>query len=318
MNVPPASPGPAPEAPFLTVSEQSATEAALIRHLGDDLPIVPDSARLIFLRQHEPLRTATLLRSYELLGGAADWRFDLAAVLEYLSCATGLHHRVREATSSRRKRLELDFRSTETSILLGDYLLSISFHALTQLGDLDLLETISEATQRISRGQIQELSQDWLEATPQDWEDVVRNKFASLFAAAAKMGAIAAQAPEAEWPRWEAFGEWLGLALRIRREVRHCEQAERLLNRIQRQDLLLPLLTLSQHAQRETQGLLGDIQQTAQRDDELMARLQEPAIRNPLKQRAHAYWKQARAALPEAYQQARLWTDWETQLMEGW
>lgn len=303
---------------LLTPTEQAATEAALLRHLGEDLPIIPDTARLIFLRQHEPLRSAALIRPFELLGGQSDSRFDLAAVLEYLSCATGLHHRVREATASRRKRLELDFKSTETSILLGDYLLSISFHTLTQLGDLDLLETISEATQRISRGQIQELSHPWLEATPQEWEGVVRHKFASLFAAAAKMAAIAARAPEAQWSQWEAFGEWLGLAVRIRREVRHCEQSERLRNRIQRQDLLLPMLTLAQRSRRDTEGLFSDIQQSAQRDDELIALLQTPDVREPLKQRVQAYWNHAHAALPEPYQAAPLWAQWEAHLMEGW
>ncbi len=309
---------PSPELPsLLSAEEQQATEQALLQNLGEDLPMVPETARQTFLRQHEPLRTALLLRTLEVLEGPLERRFDLAAVLEYLSCATGLHHRVRSMSTVRRQGLKLDLQGTETSVLLGDYLLSVSFHTLTQWGQLDLLDTVSAATQQISRGQVLELSESWLDASVELWEEVVRCKFAALFGAAARMAAISAARPQSEWEAWTTFGERLGLAVRVRRELRLCRDPERLRSRIQRQDLLLPVLWLARRDPEVRARLEAAAEVQGEVDTEALAKgFEDAALDAALRERRERYWSQGLSALPAAYLNAPQWRGLHQNLQE--
>ena len=84
---------------------------------------------------------------------------DVAVILELVHTATLLHDDVVDASKLRRGRKTVNVRyGNEASVLLGDYLLSISFEILTRAGNLEVLETISSTTQKIALGQILEVS----------------------------------------------------------------------------------------------------------------------------------------------------------------
>ena len=107
----------------------------------------------------------------------------------------------------------------EASLLLGDYLLSISFQILTRLEQIDILQCVSWSTRSIARGQMMEVSERAVQGDPEKCLQVYREKDASLLAAAAKCGAIWGGANRELQEQLMTFGEKWGVALVLKNDL---------------------------------------------------------------------------------------------------
>ena len=139
------------------------------------------------------LRALLTLQSAKLCGYSKGTRdVNLAACVELIHAATLMHDDVIDNGEIRRGKKTLNrIWGNQSSILVGDYLLSRCFEIMVDDGDQEVLKLLSSTSAEISQGEVLQLQHkgevDMLEET---YLKIISAKTASLFAAATKVGSI--------------------------------------------------------------------------------------------------------------------------------
>ena len=164
------------------------------------------------------LRALLTLGSAKLCGYSKGGRdINLAACVELIHAATLMHDDVIDNGEIRRGKKTLNsIWGNQSSILVGDYLLSRCFEIMVEDGNLEILKLLSSTSAEISQGEILQLQHkseiDILEET---YLKIISAKTASLFAAATKVGSILANKENKIKEALEFYGKNLGLTFQI-------------------------------------------------------------------------------------------------------
>ena len=164
------------------------------------------------------LRALLTLESAKLTGYKEEVRdINLAACVELIHSATLLHDDVIDESSLRRGvKTPNSIWGNQSSILVGDYLLSRCFEIMVQDGDLEILQLLSSTSSKIAQGEVLQLQHkgeaDLLEET---YIDIINLKTAALFSAATKTGGCIAGSNLKEKDALGSYGKNLGLAFQI-------------------------------------------------------------------------------------------------------
>ena len=142
---------------------------------------------------------------------------NLAACVELIHAATLMHDDVIDSADLRRgKKTTNKIWGNQSSILVGDYLLSRCFEMMVEDGNLEVLKLLSSTSSKIAQGEVLQLQHkgevDMLEET---YLKIISAKTAELFAAATKVGAILSDAENKEKDALEFYGRNLGLTFQI-------------------------------------------------------------------------------------------------------
>ena len=142
---------------------------------------------------------------------------NLSACVELIHSATLLHDDVIDEGDLRRGiKTSNALWGNQSSILVGDYLLSRCFEIMVDDGDLEILKLLSSTSSKIAQGEVKQLEHkgeaDLLEET---YIDIINLKTAALFSAATKTGACLAGSNEKEKSALESYGKNIGLAFQI-------------------------------------------------------------------------------------------------------
>jgi len=142
---------------------------------------------------------------------------NLAACVELIHAATLMHDDVIDNSDIRRGKKTLNtLWGNQSSILVGDYLLSRCFQMMVEDGNLEVLRLLSSTSSEIAQGEVLQLQHkgevDILEET---YLKIISSKTASLFAAATKVGAILAEKDLKYKEALEFYGKNLGLTFQI-------------------------------------------------------------------------------------------------------
>jgi len=218
---------------------------AVKKNLGVSLPFLSDIAHHMVTPHNNETRSLVLLQSASLFDDPDDDIIDIGSTLEYLHTASALHQNIKEPEKARRHLQQVQkLWGSEAGILLGDYLLSISFQILVKVGNLDVLECVSLATQNIARGQVLEVSEPPLTATLKHWRSVTRDKIAGLFGAGAQSAAYWGKSSEATASTLFDFGMHVGMAVQLKTELAAVEDEKFFQQKLKKQDLWSPLCFL--------------------------------------------------------------------------
>ena len=164
------------------------------------------------------LRALLTLGSSKLCGYLKGGRdINLAACIELIHSATLMHDDVIDNGEVRRGKKTLNqLWGNQSSILVGDYLLSRCFEMMVEDGGLEVLKLLSSTSAEISQGEVLQLQHegevDMLEET---YLKIISAKTASLFAAATKVGSILANKENKIKDALEFYGKNLGLTFQI-------------------------------------------------------------------------------------------------------
>ena len=164
------------------------------------------------------LRAILTLGSSRLCGytkGSRD--VNLAACVELIHAATLMHDDVIDNGKIRRGKKTLnDIWGNQSSILVGDYLLSRCFEMMVEDGNLEILKLLSSTSAEISQGEVLQLQHkgeiDMLEET---YFKIISSKTASLFASATRVGSVLAERENKIKDALEFYGKNLGLTFQI-------------------------------------------------------------------------------------------------------
>ena len=164
------------------------------------------------------LRALLTLGTAKLCGyvkGSRD--INLAACVELIHSATLMHDDVIDEGEVRRGKKTLNkIWDNQSSVLIGDYLLSRCFEMMVEDGNLEVLKLLSSTSSKIAQGEVLQLQHkgevDMLEET---YLKIISAKTAELFAAATKVGAILSDVDNKEKDALEFYGRNLGLTFQI-------------------------------------------------------------------------------------------------------
>ena len=164
------------------------------------------------------LRALLTLGCAKLCGYSKGGRdINLAACVELTHGATLMHDDVIDFSETRRgKKTTNSIWGNQSSILVGDYLLSRCFEMMVEDGNLEILKLLSSTSTKIAQGEVLQLQHkgeiDMLEET---YLKIISTKTAALFSASTKVGAILANKENKEKDALEFYGKNLGLTFQI-------------------------------------------------------------------------------------------------------
>jgi len=189
----------------------------ILSKAGSDVQMIPEVAEHLISSGGKRLRPMLTIASSQLFGYKGDNHIKLATSVEFLHTATLLHDDVVDESDLRRGRSTARMIwGNQASVLVGDFLLGQAFRMMVEVGSLEALDVLSSAACVIAEGEVLQLSVSKnMETTEDDYLSVIRAKTAALFAAAAEVGPIVANASKADRNALKSYGTNLGLAFQL-------------------------------------------------------------------------------------------------------
>ncbi|UTW11100.1 octaprenyl diphosphate synthase [Marinobacterium rhizophilum] len=189
----------------------------ILNHLGSTVPLVEKIGHYIVESGGKRLRPLLVLLSANACGYQGQHHVPLAAIVEFIHTATLLHDDVVDNSDLRRGKDTANARwGNAPSVLVGDFLYSRAFQVMVEIGNMDIMHVISNATNVIAEGEVLQLLNCKNPDTSEDaYMQVIIGKTATLFEAATETGAILAGATAAERDALRLYGRHLGVAFQL-------------------------------------------------------------------------------------------------------
>lgn len=163
------------------------------------------------------LRPTLLLLCNEVGGEPADEEeaVTLAAVVEMVHVATLVHDDAVDHSVRRRGRPTVNARWThQVAVILGDFLYSRAVTEIARLGDVEAIELLASAANRMTVGEMRQLTaHDALDFGEEDYRLLCECKTASLMATACELGALFGTPAHRDALR--GYGHRLGMAFQV-------------------------------------------------------------------------------------------------------
>ena len=251
-------------------------EALIQQKLKSDVNLIEKMSNHHLSSGGKRLRALLTLGSAKLTGYNENKRdINLAACVELIHSATLLHDDVIDESELRRgEKTTNSIWGNQSSILVGDYLLSRCFEMMVEDGDLEILKLLSSTSAKIAQGEVLQLQHkgeaDLLEET---YIDIINLKTASLFSAATKTGACLSGSNQKEKKALESYGRNLGLAFQIADDALDYYAKEKLFGKEVGKDFFegkvtLPLITVFQKGNEKEKNFLNEIMKKKNRTEE--------------------------------------------------
>ncbi len=213
------------------------------------------------------LRALLTLGSAKMCGYSKGTRdINLAACVELIHAATLMHDDVIDNGSLRRGKKTLNkIWNNQSSVLIGDYLLSRCFEMMVEDGNIEVLKLLSSTSSKIAQGEVLQLQhQGEIDMLEETYLKIISAKTAELFAASTKVGAILSDARNKEKEALEFYGKNLGLTFQIADDTLDYNSELKLFGKKIGQDfyegkITLPIILLFQKAQNQEKKILKNI-----------------------------------------------------------
>jgi octaprenyl-diphosphate synthase len=201
----------------LIAEDMREVDAVIHRRLQSEVALVSQVSQYIIAAGGKRLRPSLLLLLCGALGYAGAQRFNLAAVVEFIHTATLLHDDVVDESTLRRGRATANESfGNAASVLVGDFLHSRAFQMMVDADDMRVMQIMSEATNVIAEGEVQQLMNTHDASLDEaGYLRVIRSKTAKLFEASARLAAVLAQSSPAIEQSCAEYGQALGTAFQV-------------------------------------------------------------------------------------------------------
>ena len=223
MQTAPPLPPPLPRATSLAellvpvADEMRAVDATIRQRLASDVALIGAIGDYIIGAGGKRLRPAILLLIARAMGYRGNSHVLLATVIEFIHTATLLHDDVVDESDLRRGRPTSNAAfGNAASVLVGDFLYSRAFQMMVEAGSMRVMRILADATNRIAEGEVLQLLNVHDPTVDEArYLGVVERKTATLFEAAARIGAILADADPATEDACARYGASIGIAFQI-------------------------------------------------------------------------------------------------------
>lgn len=205
----------------LVEADLKAVNTMIVERLHSPVALIPQIAQHLVANGGKRLRPILTLAAARLCGVTSNddaaRAHKLATAVEFIHTATLLHDDVVDESDLRRGVPSANaVFGNQASVLVGDFLFSRAFQLMVEDGNIETLRILSAASAIIAEGEVLQLmSVNDANTTEQAYYEIVRCKTAELFASAAEVGAVVANAGNPECDALRAYGHNLGIAFQI-------------------------------------------------------------------------------------------------------
>ena len=198
-------------------ADLAAVDACIRFRLRSEVPLVNQIAEYIIGAGGKRLRPVLALLVAGSFGPVSGHAHVLAAVIELIHTATLLHDDVVDESGLRRGRATANaVFGNAASVLVGDFLYSRAFQMMVEVGRMDVMRVLANATNTIAEGEVLQLMNIGdADITEASYMRVIRYKTAKLFEAAGWVGALISDAPLPMCERMAEHGMRLGTAFQL-------------------------------------------------------------------------------------------------------
>lgn len=249
--------------------ELDGVERQVRTNLDSSVALVNTVAAHILNSGGKRIRPLLLLLSARLCGYTGRDHHQLGSLVEFIHTATLLHDDVVDDADIRRgQRTARKIWGNQISILVGDYLYSKAICQIVDFRSQGINEVLAEACKKMAEGEVLQLYYNGNPAMPElEYLKVVEHKTAGLIAASCRMGAILADATEAQQDALFRFGQYLGMAFQVADDTLDYTANGERLGKTLGQDLrqgkaTLPLLHLLRHCSEQDRQMIIDRMET--------------------------------------------------------
>ena len=284
----------------------AAVEKLFHDELASDLPCVNALIKHVSRFRGKMLRPSLVLLSGRACGELTDAHAVIATVVEMVHMATLVHDDVLDEAELRRKGATINhLRGNEAAVMLGDYLISHSYHLCSSLDSQLASRLISRTTNQVCEGELLQIAnRNNVDLDEDTYLEIITRKTASLCATCALLGAEFAGADGPTVGRMELFGLSLGIAFQIQDDILDIAGDTRTVGKtlgidVEKGKMTLPLIHFLRHAPAEQRALLRSL--LAGSDPEKSERIRHlilpSASMEYARDRAREYAGRAREAL---------------------
>jgi octaprenyl-diphosphate synthase len=197
--------------------DMTVVDGLIRKRLSSEVVLINEIGNYIIGAGGKRLRPALVLLAARALGARGELPNLLAVVIEFIHTATLLHDDVVDQSDRRRGRKTANaVWGNAGAVLSGDFLYSRSFQLMVEADRMPVMRVMADTTNAIAEGEVlQLLNCNDPDVTEARYLRVIELKTARLFQAAAAVGAIAADAPEAFCAQLAQFGHSFGMAYQL-------------------------------------------------------------------------------------------------------
>ena len=175
----------------------------------------------IVKRKGKQVRPIFVFLAAQLNGGVTEHTYTGASMIELLHTATLVHDDVVDDSFERRGFFSINaLWKNKIAVLVGDYLLSRGLLIAVKNKQFRLLEILSDSVKEMSEGELLQIEKARkLDIREDVYFEIIRQKTATLIAAACAVGAASAGVSETYIEKMRLFGEKIGIAFQIKDDL---------------------------------------------------------------------------------------------------
>lgn len=251
----------------------AAVEKLFHLELGSDLACVNTLVKHVSRFRGKMLRPTLVLLSGQAACGVRQEHVVIATVVEMVHMATLVHDDVLDEAELRRRGATINhLRGNEAAVLLGDYLISHSYHLCSSLQSQFASRAIARTTNMICEGELLQLdNRNNLDLTEETYLEIIRRKTAVLCGSCCQLGAVLAGGDDATAKALESYGVSIGMAFQIQDDILDIVGDAGAVGKtlgidVQKCKLTLPMIHFLRHAPHEHRALLRSLLHSADGD----------------------------------------------------
>ncbi|MEM6725709.1 MAG: polyprenyl synthetase family protein [Bacteroidota bacterium] len=196
-------------------------EATFRDSMSSKVALLDRITHFIVRRKGKQVRPMFVFLSAKICGDVTESTYHAASLVELLHTATLIHDDVVDDSFERRGFFSLNaLWKNKIAVLVGDYMLSRGLLLALEHKEHDLLEIVSNAVREMSEGELLQIEKARrLDIEESVYYEIIRQKTASLIAAACSAGASSAHSDPQQVKLMHDFGEKIGIAFQIRDDL---------------------------------------------------------------------------------------------------
>lgn len=185
------------------------------------VPLLDKITYYIVKRKGKQVRPMFVFLSARMLAKPSESTYHAASMVELLHTATLVHDDVVDDSFERRGFFSINaLWKNKIAVLVGDYLLSRGLLLALDNKEFQLLSILSNAVKMMSEGELLQIEKARnLDIKEEVYYEVIRQKTASLIAAACSAGAASATDKSDIIEKFRLFGEYIGMAFQIKDDL---------------------------------------------------------------------------------------------------
>ncbi len=205
----------------LSTDDIQRNNQVIIDQLSSNVVLINQISQYIIHSGGKRLRPLLLMLVARALDYKGQDHTKAAAIIEFIHTATLLHDDVVDESELRRgKETANNVFGNAASVLTGDFLYSRAFQMMVELNQMQIMQILANATNKIAEGEVlQLLNCNNPDITEAQYMQVIYCKTAKLFEAACDVASVLADASDREQEALHQYGLHLGNAFQIADDV---------------------------------------------------------------------------------------------------